>query len=374
MSARGATPAAVRGERVPDSSRLLPRSPHSVHPTILLVTLLAGALLLFVFAVILLGSAVSAISPGIQHAVQVATRTDWSSLGAGWLASYLMLGGSPIAALSVVFFASGLIGACSLVMFVVGSRLGASAFVVVLGLAYWLRRGASLRASLSLGVLTLVVTFTLYVPATVIAHFTLPEALLTREDLLGSASTVPFAALVPDAVSTSVLHPSLVILVGLGLFVLAFVLVDRALALYRPGGVRNAMRTVFKNRGRGFLLGLIVTSLTASVAFSVGILVPLVARRAIRPRDVIAYLLGANIGTLSDTAATALVLGSGQGFTIVLWLTACAGFVAILALIAFPFYRRGVQRAHRLILRRRACTLCFALVLILTPALLVTIG
>lgn len=216
MRARGATPKSVRGMRVPDSSRLLPRSPHRVHPTILLVILLAGALLLFVVAVMLLGSAVSATSPGIQHAVQVAARTDRSSLGTGWLASYLMLGGSPIAALSVAFFASGVIGACSLAMFVVGSRLGACAFVVVLGLAYWLRRGSSLRASLSLGVLTLLVTLTLYVPAAVMAHVTLPAALQAGDDLIGTA-VVPVAASLPDTVSTSVLRPPLVILAGLGL-------------------------------------------------------------------------------------------------------------------------------------------------------------
>lgn len=133
------------------------------------------------------------------------------------------------------------------------------------------------------------------------------------------------------------------------------------------------MRKVFKNRGRGFLLGLIVTSLTASVAFSVGILVPLVARRAIRPRDVIAYLLGANIGTMSDTAATALVLASGQAFTVILWLTGCAGFVAILALATFPLYSRGVRHAYRLILRRRACAVVFAGSLVVAPVLLVTV-
>lgn len=88
----------------------------------------------------------------------------WSGLGFGWLGSYLVLSGSPIAAVALTFFDVGAISAPTAFTMIVGSRLGASIVVLLIGLVYILR-GFEQRTSLLTGILALLVTATIYVPA-----------------------------------------------------------------------------------------------------------------------------------------------------------------------------------------------------------------
>jgi Na+/phosphate symporter len=62
---------------------------------------------------------------------------------------------------------------------------------------------------------------------------------------------------------------------------------------------------------------LAVTLLTLSVSVSIGILVPLSARGYVRRENIIPYILGANVSTMIDTLAAAVLLGTPQAVTVV---------------------------------------------------------
>jgi hypothetical protein len=82
-------------------------------------------------------------------------------LGLGWLGAYLVLSGSPAAA--AAGSNGGAITAQTFMM-INGSRMGSSFIVLFVGLLYMVRGNESKR-SLSIGLLSMLTTWTTYVPA-----------------------------------------------------------------------------------------------------------------------------------------------------------------------------------------------------------------
>ncbi|MFB6115063.1 MAG: sodium:phosphate symporter, partial [Candidatus Nanohalobium sp.] len=91
------------------------------------------ALLLFIFSLQLLGKSTSALSPVIEQYLKIFIRSSSSALGSGWIASYLLMSGSPVASMGLAFLKTGLIEPAQYFMVASGSRLGAALIVVLIG-------------------------------------------------------------------------------------------------------------------------------------------------------------------------------------------------------------------------------------------------
>ena len=95
-----------------------------------------------------------------------------SALGFGWLLAYMFLSGSPVAAIAITFFAAGTLDALQTFTMITGSRLGASLIVLVVGFFYYLR-GYRRAASVAIGVLALLTTAAIYLPAMALGYWAL---------------------------------------------------------------------------------------------------------------------------------------------------------------------------------------------------------
>lgn len=120
-----------------------------------------------------------------------------------------------------------------------------------------------------------------------------------------------------------------------------------------------------------FGTGLVITGLTTSVAFSLGVIVPLYHRGPIKRNELIPYVIGANIGTLVDTLVVALDTTVGV-------LTAAMplgiGFViSLVALLFSPVYTGVIGAMHDEIAESTALFVGFLLPLLVVPSLLVVL-
>src|SRR5215204_4723844 len=120
-----------------------------------------AGLALFILALELLKAAARELTPLLTQWEVSGLR---QSVGFGWLGAYIVLSGSPIAAISLTLYSSGAITDIATLGMMTGSRLGASYIVLFVGFLYYLR-GQRRVASVAIGVLALVVTATIYVPA-----------------------------------------------------------------------------------------------------------------------------------------------------------------------------------------------------------------
>jgi hypothetical protein len=93
-------------------------------------------------------------------------------LGFGWLGSYVVMSGSPVAAISLSLFSSGTISDTESFAMINGSRLGASFIVLFIGFVLWVTRKKS-ADGLYIGVVALLTAFTLWLPVLPIGVFIL---------------------------------------------------------------------------------------------------------------------------------------------------------------------------------------------------------
>lgn len=261
-----------------------------------------------------------------------------NALGFGWFASYLVMSGSPVAAVSVAFLATGAVDQLSAYAMIVGSRLGASFIVLFVGFMYVLR-GHERRTGLAMGLLALVVTASIYLPALLVGGLLLRfEALnfvqLGRGAVLGSLLEQAMAPIVGPL--SGFLPGWGVMLVGLVVLWVSFYLFDRVLPELdlQQSRFSQVARLVYRPLPM-FILGSALTLITLSVSLSLSLLVPLSARGYIRRENAIPYIMGANITTIVDTLLASVVLGSGDAFTVVLVTMVSVTLVSLVVMLLF---------------------------------------
>jgi hypothetical protein len=303
------------------------------------IVIFVGSLFLFILAIMLMKEGARALVPLVRDSFQVDSPVN--SLGFGWLFAYVIMSGSPVAASALTFYDVGAISTLSTFTMITGSRLGASFIVLFIGFIYVLR-GHDRAAGLSMGLISLTVTFTTYVVGLFVGVTLLNTGLLDRARF-GSGTAVNSAIdLIFDPIANlfiQTLPRWSLFLVGLGIIMTSFSLFDRCLPqmTLKESQVGRVARMVYRPWVM-FLVGGLITMISMSVSVSLSILVPLSNRGFIRRENVIPYIMGANITTFIDTLLATLLLDKPTAFTVVLveMLSVTIVSVIILAL----FYRR----------------------------------
>jgi len=150
-------------------------------------------------------------------------------------------------------------------------------------------------------------------------------------------------------------------------------LFDRILDGIETTVLRNYLFRHFERTWLSFGLGLLITTVTTSVAFSVGVIVPLYNRGYVERDEIIPYVLGANIGTLFDALLVALVLSTPVGVTTVLLILGLSTGLTIVALLLLGWYVWSITTVDYLLLEDRRAFVAFVVSLLLVPIILVVI-
>ncbi|HZG68191.1 MAG TPA: hypothetical protein VEZ12_15710 [Herpetosiphonaceae bacterium] len=305
-----------------------------------------AAILLFILALELLKRGAAGFGPFLKDTLRITNAAN--TLGFGWLFAYVVLSGSPVAAISLSFFASGTIDAVQTFSMITGSRLGASFIVLFVGFLYFLR-GHQRAASISIGILCLLVTATVYLPAMGVGYWLLTRGVLDAIQFGTPGALTSVLDLIYDPIVAAIVGvvgrwPFVVFLLGMGTLLFSFNLLDRALPEIDPerSGFERVGRLVYRPMAM-FVLGMAVTSVTLSVSVSLSILVPLSAKGFIRRENTLPYIMGANITTFIDTLFAALLMGGSQAFTIVLVeMLSVAGISILILVFMYRWYERGI--------------------------------
>ena len=282
------------------------------------IGLFVASLYLFVLAVTLMKDGARGIAPLVRNLLDVTNAAN--ALGFGWLFAYVIMSGSPIAAAALTFFDAGVVDELGAFAMITGSRLGASLIVLFIGFLYMLR-GRDRATSLSMGLLSLIVTATTYLPSLLLGIVILKTGMLDGIQLRSGAlllSVVDHVVEPVAGVAVSLLPSWAVFVVGLGVIWFSFNLFDKCLpqTALKESQVGWISRLVYRPWVM-FALGALVTLISMSVSLSLAILVPLSARGYVRRENVIPYIMGANITTFIDTLLAAVLLDNSWSFTIV---------------------------------------------------------
>ena len=330
------------------------------------------ALFLFVLALQLMKAGAKDLAPILRDTALIQDPID--SMGLGWLGAYFVLSGSPVAAAALSLFNGDAIDAIQAFTMINGSRIGASFIVLFVGFIYMLR-GHEPKRSLSMGLLSLLTTWTIYIPALFLGSFFLTHGTLDKIRISAAAELVSFLDAIFDPIVTwitSWAHGLLVFAVGVGVIMISFNLLDRALPELKLGGTEfdQAPRLLYRPVVM-FLLGSAVTTVSMSVSVSLSLLVPLSARGYVRRENVIPYIMGANITTFVDTLVAAVLMNNPRAFTVVLVEMISVAIVSLIVLLtAYRFYERCVLSLVNWITANRRNLTLFMLLMVGVPIVL----
>lgn len=296
-----------------------------------------------------------------------------NALGFGWLMAYLVMSGSPVAAASLGLFSGGSLSLFEALGMLNGSRFGASFVVLFTGFLYYLR-GIRGRGVVSVGVLAMVTTASIYVPALALATLGLSRGwLLALQPRPPAVLSSGLASIYQPVTAFAAAH-----LPGLGSFAIGFLLLlgcfrlfDAALPSVGSTALEQRGARFLRSPGKMFLLGLLVTSITLSVSSSLSVLVPLAGRGYIRREQTIPYIMGANISTFLDTLVAALLLRTPLAVTIVVAEVAAVTLVsAAILLLIYAWYQRILLAANAWITGAKLRFALFVAILAVVPAVL----
>lgn len=366
----------------PTESRATPRSPltsRRVATTALSwlskAAFVTVGMFLFILALRLLSKGAGGLGPFLRDNLGISNAVN--TLGFGWLFAYGVLSGSPVAAIALSFLDSGTIDAIQTFTMITGSRLGASFIVLFIGFIYYLR-GRPRMVALSIGILSLSVTATTYLPALPVGYWMLQSGILDQVSLALPSSVASVVDEVFDPLVDIILHYSnrwLVFAIGIGTLLFAFNLLDRALPeVSSEHNVFGRIGELIYRPAAMFCLGAAVTTLTLSVSVSLSILVPLSAKGFIRRENMLPYIMGANITTFIDTLVASLLIKHPAGFTVVLAEILSISVVSFLILLFIyrPYEHLILSLLERVVYSNKALAL-FMIVMVASPIVLLFI-
>jgi sodium-dependent phosphate cotransporter len=339
------------------------------------ISLFLASLFLFILAIMLMKEGARGLTFLVRDTFAV--TNPFNSLGFGWLFAYVIMSGSPVAAVALTFFDAGVIDRLSAFTMITGSRLGASFIVLFIGFIYVLR-GRNRASSLSMGLLSLTVTGTTYLIGLMVGLGLLQSGVLDSLQLRSGAVLNSVTDLIFDpivALFTAYLPLWALFVVGLGLIMLSFSLFDRCLPqmAIKESQVGRVSRLVYRPWVM-FLMGAGVTLISMSVSISLSILIPLSNRGFVRRENVIPYIMGANITTFVDTLLAAVLLNNPSAFTIVLVEMISITLVSIVILtIGYHHYERAMLDFVHWVTARRRNLAIFMAVIFVVPIILVLI-
>lgn len=292
------------------------------------------------------------------------------ALGFGWLLAYVFLSGSPVAVVAVSFFAAGTVDALQTLMIITGSRLGAALLILLISVVYY-ARGHRRDESLSVGVLTVLLTLVIYIPAAFVGSWFLSRGYLASipvpETSLPAVIETLFAPI--THLAGRYLPGWGIMLCGVATLLVALNTIERAMPQYTN---QHLVRWISRHHTYMpllmVLIGALITALTFSVSVSIAILVPLTIRGWLRREALVPYIMGANITTFVDTLFAALLVGGTAAFNIVLVAMLSVTLLSLLALGLW--YRRflaAILKCQEFITASNRSLLLFLLLLFILP-------
>ena len=335
--ARETALAAQPAEAEPLASTLPAALRHSLHAARRLASI-AFALALFVLSLQLMKRGATGLQP-ILNALTVHSSVNY--LGFGWLSAYVLGSGSPVASVALTLYSRGVLSDTQTYFMISGGRLGASFIVLFVGFLYYVR-GRREPDGLYIGAVALMTTAVVYSVAIPLGYVMLRS---------GVFDSVRFGS--PDVIKgvNEAYKPAVdffdSFLPLLGLFVVGVVAVVASLKLFDAAlpslesTDERVLRAVefFHQKMTMFVLGIVMTVLTVSVAVSLTILVPLSMKGIVRRRNIIPYVMGAQIGTFVDKLFVSLLLDAPRAFTIIFseMIAVLAVSLVILLFVFDPF-------------------------------------
>jgi sodium-dependent phosphate cotransporter len=332
------------------------------------------ALLIFLFGLELMLSTLQHLGKPAAEAIILATSNPFTALFIGLLITAIIQSSTATTSMTVALVASGSLTLESAVPIVMGANIGTTITSTIVSLGF-LPRKKEFRRAVAAGtyhdffnILTVVILF----PLEYYFHFlsSLSRSLATVFFHQPWLSARGFAHL---GLGLGTITDALVNLIGNGfvLIVLSLVILFGSILFFRKvltsqlglGSSDRFQKFFFQRPLKSFAWGVLTTAAIRSSSVTTSLVVPLVAKKVVKLRSAVPFILGANLGT-TFSALLAALMNSQTAISIAL-AHVLFNLIGVLLFGLTPYIREVpvqlAQRLGRLTLRYRLAGLLYLL-------------
>lgn len=285
-----------------------------------------AALLIFLFALELMISSLQHLGHDVAYAIEMATSNPFTGLFIGLLVTALIQSSSATTAMAVALMATGTMTLSASIPVIMGANVGTTITSTIVSLGF-ITRKKEFRRAVTIGtyhdffnILTVLVLFPLeyyFGFLSGMAHYA-GNALFNEP--LGNTSE-NFSVLgfgfgsFADWIVAAINNGFVLILLSVGLLFSSILffrkVISKTLGI-RPEGFQHFF---FENAVKSFGWGLLITAVIRSSTVTTSLVVPLVAKRVVKIKAAVPFVLGANIGT-TITAFIAALFNSNAAISL----------------------------------------------------------
>ncbi len=271
-----------------------------------------ASLYLFIFSLELIKVSAASLGEGIFHF----TREGFSeinALGFGWVATLITQSSGAAAATLIAFGLAGIIGPISLIYMMIGTRIGTS--ITALFTAFLVHaRKRDFRHGFEIGLANFIYT----IPIAILMFFI---ELFTGFFSKGGDYFSMFIFDIPLDFIDFIVMPlinlfeslpdNLEVVLGILVLVGSLKYLPRfMIGIWGEKNLKRKINRLLDHKWKSFLLGFGITAFLMSTSITITFLIPLVVARITVLRKVIPYMIGANLGGVSEIVIGGMVLGS----------------------------------------------------------------
>tara|TARA_Y100000310_G_scaffold285257_1_gene308604 strand:- start:5431 stop:6489 length:1059 start_codon:yes stop_codon:yes gene_type:complete len=274
---------------------------------------------LFILSIELIKKSSLLLAPDIQNLL-IQNITPLKAISVGWFTTSIVQSSGAISSITAAFAGSNIIDLSTAVYVLIGASLGTTITAMIISLITVTQKRKDFRHGFEIAL-----CYSIYSALLLIIVFFLEFffSLFSKTSLfLATAFENNFFLFnVPDTIGI-ITNPIINIIPIESQKVLAFIFGFALLILALKylgssvinvlGGEEKARKFInkhFESKYKTYFIGAFLTAIVFSSSITIGLLVPLAASRLISLKKAIPFILGADIGTFTDTFLAALIIG-----------------------------------------------------------------
>ncbi|SHI00842.1 solute carrier family 34 (sodium-dependent phosphate cotransporter) [Chryseolinea serpens] len=325
---------------------------HNAWSNVRIVLAIAGAFVLFLFALDLMTSSLQHMGKNVAETILLATSNPFTGLFIGLLITAMLQSSSTTTSLVVALVASGSITLQSAIPIIMGANIGTTITSTLVSLSF-INKKKEFRRAVAAGtyhdffnILTATVLFPLEyyygflssLSAWITSFFFSPVAAPVQNKI--SHFWVGFSPVI-DFLIREVPSPFFLAFTALVLLFSSILIFRRLISnLLKAKSPEQFGRFFFKNQFKSFLWGLLTTAAIRSSTITTSVVVPIVAKKIANLKQAAPFIMGANVGT-TITAFIAATLNANTAPAISIAIAHFLfNFIGVLLFFPVPVMRR----------------------------------
>jgi solute carrier family 34 (sodium-dependent phosphate cotransporter) len=325
--------------------------PNSFQSNLKIALYIAGALVLFLFALEVMVSSLGHLSKELSDTILLATTNPFIGLFIGLLITAILQSSSTTTALVVALVASHSITLQSAIPIIMGANIGTTITAMIVSLGFIPKKKEFKRATAAgsyhvfFNLLTTLILFPLEYYYSFLSKLSSQVASYFIEAPFspfqsGSGSPSFIDHLVEYLVN---IVPSPFVISGLSLVILfTSILIFRKLIsdLLKAKSPEAFSRFFFMNPWKSFGWGFITTAAIRSSTITTSVVVPIVAKRIAKLRQAAPFIMGANVGTTITAIIAAILYGTTVSAVSIAMAHFLFNFIGVMLFMFIPGIKR----------------------------------